>query len=292
MKLFISVKTKVTSYLEQLRSKAEAAKQSERKRAFLLIAITLIGLLGVVGSVMALTGGPQNPYSQAFFRSEDQEAQRHEREQQLAQQREQIAANHERPEQDPQQERNHQKPEDNQELPGSSATPAPTSAPGTGGGTQPYAGAPKCDESLHNPTEWHSLWNSEAGCHYDHEHKMNPHDMDDVFGTQIYDWAGGSLSYPWQTYAGAGVNFEQYADGTCTENNCKHEGYKWLYYRNRTSAENVRGALLLGSHVITDARVQYHGVGGEMGALTRVHSVWLEARACYNGEISDKTCGT
>ena len=161
----------------------------------------------------------------------------------------------------------------------------------SGEGQQPYAGAPKCDESLHNPTEWHALWNYDEGCHYDHEHKMNPHDLDDVFGTDIYQWAGGSLSYPWQTYAGAGVNFESYANGTCTENSCKHEGYKWLTFKDRTSTDSITGALLLGAHAITDARVQYHGVGGELGALTRVHSVWLEARACYNGQISDETCG-
>ncbi|MFZ1721273.1 MAG: hypothetical protein WAU07_02090 [Microgenomates group bacterium] len=177
-------------------------------------------------------------------------------------------------------------------------TPPPStypSVPPTGGGgtvIQPYAGAPECDESAHNPTQWHGIWNYQLGCHYDHEHKMNPRDLDDVFGTQMYAWAGGqTISYPWQTYAGAGMNFESYVPGTCTENTCKHEGYKWLYFRDRTSPEQISGALLLGTHAITDARVQYHAVGGEIGALTRTHSVAVEVKSCYKGIVSDETCG-
>lgn len=176
---------------------------------------------------------------------------------------------------------------------------SPTATPGgnpTGGGggnpIQPYAGAPKCADSVHNPTEWHGIWNYELGCHYDHEHKMNPHDLDSVFGTDVYSWSGGqSISYPWQTYAGADRYFERYAPGTCTENTCKHEGYKWLYFKDRNSADQIRGALLLGTHAITDARVQFHALGGEMDALTRVHSVWVEARSCYQGQVSEETCG-
>lgn len=166
---------------------------------------------------------------------------------------------------------------------------------GTNGnqGIQPYADAPNCPEIgiLHDPRKYHGLWDYEKGCHWDHEHKMNPHDLDDVFGTDVYTWAGGELSYPWQTYSGAGANFEAYTSSACYENDCKHQGYKWFYFRDRTSQENIEGALLLGSHVITDSRVQIHAVGGQMGALTRFHSVWLEARACYQGNISDETCG-
>jgi len=64
-----------------------------------------------------------------------------------------------------------------------------------------------------------------------------------------------------------------------------------IRFRNRTSAENISGAKLLGTHVITDARVQYHQIGGQMGALTRFHSIWLEARSCYKGEINESACG-
>lgn len=78
----------------------------------------------------------------------------------------------------------------------------------------------------------------------------------------MYEWTGGELSYPWQTYSGASQNFEEYYTGACYENDSKHQGYTWFYFRNRTSQENIDGALLLGSHVITDFRVQIHAVGG------------------------------
>lgn len=174
-------------------------------------------------------------------------------------------------------------------------TPTPTpesgSKPGEPGSDLPPTGTPKCPDSAHNDRIWHNLYNEQLGCHYDHEHKMNPHDFDDVFGTDFYTWTGGELSYPWQTFAGANANFESYVPDTCTENSCKHEGNKWLGYKNRTSDEQIKGALLLGVHAITDARVHYHQIGGEIGALTRFHSVWLEAKACYFGEVSDETCG-
>lgn len=180
------------------------------------------------------------------------------------------------------------------DKPGSSPSASPTLTPSaspTQPGLAPTSGSPKCADADHDATTWHGLWNEELGCHYDHEHKMNPHDFDDIFGTQVYEWTGGEISYPWQTYTGASDSFETYASGTCTENTCKHEGYKWLGYKNRTSEENISGALLLGTHAITDARVQYHQIGGEMGALTRFHSVWLEARACYEGNLSEENCG-
>lgn len=187
------------------------------------------------------------------------------------------------------------------------STPRPTDVPGDDGGYEtglpiPPAGVdiPECPEDVHDSRAWHGIYNpdyGDNGCHFDHEHKMNPHDLDHVFGTEIYDWAGGELSYPWQTYHGAYDSFEAYIPGTATENTGKHEGYAWLHYSDRTDQEHVKGALLLGSHVITDARVQYHQIGGEKGALTRFHSVWLEARACFNGEVNDNgvvndTCGT
>ena len=160
-------------------------------------------------------------------------------------------------------------------------------------GIQPYADAPACEDIglVHDDRAWHGIWDYENGCHWDHEHKMNPHDMDDVFGTKVYDWAGGEVSYPWQTFMGASDSFEEHQPGTCTENGCKHEGNKWLHFRDRDSAEDIRGALLLGAHAITDARVQYHQIGGQKGALTRFHSVWVEAKSCFNGEVSDETCG-
>lgn len=159
--------------------------------------------------------------------------------------------------------------------------PAPTAPPPPpGGNIQPFAGAPACEEIgiAHDDTAWHGIWNYESGCHWDHEHKQNPHETDDLFGTEIYSLAGGELSYPWQTYAGAGESFEAYQPGTATENAAKHEGYGWHYFRN--GLEVCDQSLLLGSQCFDSFRTEFHQVGGEVGALTRFHSVYTEGIAC------------
>lgn len=160
--------------------------------------------------------------------------------------------------------------------------PTPTSPPPPppGGNIQPFAGAPACEDIgiAHNDLAWHGIWNYEYGCHWDHEHKQNPHDVDDIFGTEVYALTGSELSYPWQTYAGAGENFEAYVSGTATENSGKHEGYAWHYFTN--GLEICDQSLLLGTQCLDSFRVETHQIGGEMGALTRFHSVYAEGIAC------------
>ena len=111
--------------------------------------------------------------------------------------------------------------------------PAPTSPPPPppGGNIQPFAGAPACEEIgvAHDDRAWHGIWNYDHGCHWDHEHKQNPHELDAIFGTEYYALAGGELSYPWQTYAGSGENFEAYVPGTATENSGKHQGLSLIH---------------------------------------------------------------
>ena len=90
--------------------------------------------------------------------------------------------------------------------------------------------------------------------------------------------AGGELSYPWQTYAGSGENFEAYVSGTATENSGKHQGYAWHQFTN--GLEICDQSLILGSQCFDSFRVQTHQIGGELGALTRFHSVYTEGIAC------------
>ncbi|MCA9918349.1 MAG: hypothetical protein KC445_10385, partial [Anaerolineales bacterium] len=58
--------------------------------------------------------------------------------------------------------------------------PAPTSPPPPppGGNIQPFAGAPACEDIgvAHDDRAWHGIWNYQYGCHWDHEHKQNPHE--------------------------------------------------------------------------------------------------------------------
>ena len=159
--------------------------------------------------------------------------------------------------------------------------PAPTSPPPPpGGNIQPFAGAPACEEIgvAHDNRAWHGIWNYDFGCHWDHEHKQNPHLVDAIFGTEYYALAGGELSYPWQTYAGAGEAFEAYVEGTALENSGKHQGYAWHQFTN--GLEICDQSLLLGSQCFDSFRVQTHQIGGELGALTRFHSVYTEGIAC------------
>lgn len=159
-------------------------------------------------------------------------------------------------------------------------TPAPTPTAVAGDPIQPFAGAPACEEIgvTHDDRAWHGIWNYDYGCHWDHEHKQDPHEVDHIFGDGYYTLAGGELSYPWETYAGAGEAFEAYVPGTPTENSAKHEGYAWHHFTN--GLEICDQSLLLGSLCFDSFRVQNHQVGGEVGALTRFHSVYAEGIAC------------
>lgn len=146
----------------------------------------------------------------------------------------------------------------------------------------PYVGAPLC--ATHDPTAYHTLWNDVDGCHYDHEHKSSPHDVDDVLGTDYYTWAGGEISYPWQTHAGGGAHHSQPQAGQL-ENELKHTGYNWIV-RNDMPCVPAAGAV----GCITDFRIQAHIVFSPVDAVVRFHSYWVEARVCLPSDLNN--CGT
>lgn len=98
---------------------------------------------------------------------------------------------------------------------------------------------------------------------------------------------GGEISHPWQTFSGALDNFEHPHADSCLENECKHEGYKWLIIIGRDCSDTpyvTTGA----NNCITDARVLLHMVFSEQDAIVRFHSIWVEAMVCEFGEIN---CG-
>jgi hypothetical protein len=101
-------------------------------------------------------------------------------------------------------------------LPSATATtlpPSPTAGPQ---GFAPSSSAPLCSD--HDSRAYHGLWDAQQGCHYDHSHGDDPHSVDDIFGTEIYDWMDGEISYPWHTPA---------------ENEAiKHKSYLWLVERD------------------------------------------------------------
>jgi hypothetical protein len=80
----------------------------------------------------------------------------------------------------------------------------------------PYPDAPACPPAAHDATKFHTLWNADLGCHYDHEHgEPFPTWARQVFGDYTR-FTGAEISYPWQTP---------------NENRLKHEGYK-LYHKD------------------------------------------------------------
>lgn len=152
--------------------------------------------------------------------------------------------------------------------PNSTPPAQPTVTPA--GLVDPYPEAPAC--ATHDNRAYHGLWDSSRGCHYNHTHNDDPHLVDDIFGTDFYKWAGGEISYPWQTASAAG-----------TENDVKHGGYGWLVRRDLPcDSEFTDGC-------ITAFRALYHGIGSNHGAYTRYHSYWLEAQVCREDAPTD--CG-
>ncbi len=118
--------------------------------------------------------------------------------------------------------------------------------------------------SVHDDRTWHPV-----SADVSHEHGENPHSMDGVFGIDYYAWAGGEISYPWQTP---------------NENLNKHEGYKWATGKNLSC--DVRG-----DGCITDFRTQFHAIMSYVGAPTRIHSFWVEARYCSPDNSDPANCG-
>lgn len=154
-----------------------------------------------------------------------------------------------------------------------------------------FADAPLCPDELHDDRAWHSLWNSTAGCHYDHQHGNDPHELDHKFGTMFYAWAGGELSSPWQTFTGAGMHHETPGNEACMENTCKHAGYIWLTVQDFDCRQNVPGILDGAQNCITNGRVLLHVDKTQIDALTRIHSVWVEAEVCNVGIDGPENCG-
>lgn len=164
--------------------------------------------------------------------------------------------------------------------------PTPTleaTATAVSGPIDPFVGAPMCEEIgvAHDNNAWHGVWDYDHGCKWDHDHKANLHVADHIFGTSLFEMIGGELGAPWQTYAGANDNFEPYIEDTCTEDDCKHQGYGGFVILNRGDVVDRDDTLTLNrTAYIVHGRGVYHAVGGNVGAHTRFHSLTSEGIAC------------
>lgn len=144
-------------------------------------------------------------------------------------------------------------------VPTRTATAIPSVTPTAEPSPLPYAEWPLCAE--HDPAQWHSLVNEAEQCHYDHEHKADPSQLDDVFGP-VGGFLPQTISYPWETSG---------------ENANKHRVYGWVTVRDVPcfSADEA--------YSFDALRAQFH-FDGNAGATTRFHSYWLQARGCHEAD--------
>ncbi len=170
-------------------------------------------------------------------------------------------------------------------TPEPTATPIPTLPPNT---LVPYPSALSCEllGVKHGRFIWHGLWNEVDGCYWEHEHKDDPHTGDDLFGTQVYDWMGGEISYPWQTYSGANyLNPPQPAPNSgIFENDLKHAVYGWRVDNGEDGCTS--GDYALSPSCAEAFRLQYHGSSNHVGATTIFHSMYIEIL----GQTLDNEC--
>ncbi len=146
-------------------------------------------------------------------------------------------------------------------TPASSPTPTPQAPQPTVAPQNPPqnpSSVPVC--TSHDPLAWHGLYDSANNCHYQHEHKHNPNELNSIFG-DVSSWWNGTqeISYPWQTP---------------DENLHKHNVYGWIT-RSNIPAHS--------SNYIKDFRLQYHAMSANPGIATRYHSFSLEAQICRAG---------
>lgn len=141
------------------------------------------------------------------------------------------------------------------------STPAPFATP-----TAITGEIPLCAQ--HDPTKWHPLYDESHGCHYDHTHNDNPNSPQAVaiFGYAGERWGRQEMSYPWATSA--------------MENTMKHGGLKYVVRLGIPCNASTQFNGFTPVSCITDARIEYHTVGGIIDANARYHSFYLEYRVC------------
>lgn len=160
-------------------------------------------------------------------------------------------------------------------------TPAPTESPAPtavetstpGQAVVPFPDAPACPS--HDAEEWHGVWDSLRGCHYDHEHGQDPF-IDEVAET----FPGFDLR---ALLCGLGV-------GHCNpsgpmEFTHKHGGWKInVQLHHPETCAGFEGA----SVGVDGSVIGYHGFGDYAVELeAAVHSVFFLLRQCVTADPDD-----
>lgn len=138
---------------------------------------------------------------------------------------------------------------------------------------QPYLNAPACTD--HSNTIFHTLWNGQLGCHYDHEHGQNP------FTQEVADaFPGFDLK---QLIGNVEVGHSN--PSSPAENTTKHGGEKWQVNLN-VPCEIFESA----NYCVTDSVLEFHWFGNSAIEMeSRVHSLVGLIKECDPNNLSD--CG-
>ena len=152
--------------------------------------------------------------------------------------------------------------------------PTPTSDPID---ITPYPDAPRCADSgeSHDNSLFHTLWDGDRGCHYDHEHGQYP------FIPQV---AAAFPGFDLQALIG-GVGVGHTNPSSPMENTHKHGGFKW-----QVLLEHPRGCEgFEGSTIGVDASaIQYHAFGDySIEFEARIHSALALLRQCRTDNPTD-----
>lgn len=163
------------------------------------------------------------------------------------------------------------------------ATPVLTPTQPPTGNIAPYPSAPACPDigSAHNTSEWHSLWDSVRGCHYDHEHGQDPFtpEVEDAFpGFNLRELLGG-------------VEISHTNPSSPMENTHKHGGHKWqvdVSVPNECSTAFESGANPPNSYGVKSYAIQFHVFGREdVEHEARNHSTAVLLAFCKPGSPND-----
>lgn len=143
----------------------------------------------------------------------------------------------------------------------------------------PYPDAPEC--SIH-PAGYHTLWNSEFGCHYTHTHGDNVADIENFFNMTYADLYGQQIGFPWSP--------EKEDIGQ------NHNGYRFWFEPNlQPKHAQEQYSYRNGMAYITAAAIQVH----DNNAIARTHSysMWMQTESldgvvghAYIAGMADSGC--
>lgn len=157
------------------------------------------------------------------------------------------------------------------------ATQTLTNTPTPGAPATPYPSAPLCPDSgeEHDNSIFHTLWDENRGCHYDHEHGTNP------FTQAVANAFPGFDLFALLGNVGVGHT----NPSSPMENTMKHGGFKWNV---QLAHPQVCAGFENATTGVNGSVIQYHGFGDyAIEAESRIHSTVALLRQCRSANPTD-----